>query len=261
MSSPKPSPDAVQSNDTSSKGRNPRGRRNGLPRGASKFEGENSELKGHVYDCVGSKQADLYVKTTKHIADYFSSTTTNAGDFRNAILTLQLPTVANLTRPTPRADGTYDEMDKLEYTERYRKRKKKLSEIEELNKTLYPVIWAQCSDTMREKLKRAATYQQFSVQADGISLLQAIKSISHNVLDINYPVDTIHDALHNLITCKQATYMSVENYHEQFTNRRDTYILTGGHDVASPGVLRMIAQMNNVAAVCRSYKRATYRGI
>ena len=254
MSSPSPvtSSGTSGSNSNNSSNNNTGGNRNRKARRhtgkavATKFEGEIAELKGYVYDCVAPNQADQYIRTTKHIANHFSSTTDKAGVWLNAILTLTLPVVPPVTRPTPRDDGTYDAMDQLEYGKRFDRYEKKVELIEDLNHSLYPMVWSQCSDAIRERLKRHADYATFSTNHDGIGLLRAIKSISHNVLDINYPPETMHDALHSLITFKQSTYMSVENYHEQFINRRDTYILTGGHSTASPIMLRMIANKHNV---------------
>jgi hypothetical protein len=35
-----------------------------------KFEGKCTDLKGHIYDYSNARQADLYAKTTKEIAEY-----------------------------------------------------------------------------------------------------------------------------------------------------------------------------------------------
>lgn len=242
MSSPKP--DNVQSNDKALTKK--KGKHFGAKGGATKFEGEYPELKGHVYDTVGARQADQFVKTTKRIADYFASTQKKAGDFRNAILTLQLPTIDAIPPPTRGDDGTYDEMEKFIFMEQYKKREKKLSDIEELNKTLYSIVWSQCTETMKEKLKRSANFRVFSGETDGISLLQAIKAVSHNVTDTNYLGETLCDALYSLVTCKQTSYMSVQEYHELFMNRVDTYVLIGGHNTASPGMLRLVAEEDDV---------------
>jgi hypothetical protein len=35
-----------------------------------KFEGKCEDLKGHIYDCSNARQSDMFVKTTKEIAEY-----------------------------------------------------------------------------------------------------------------------------------------------------------------------------------------------
>jgi hypothetical protein len=39
-----------------------------------KFEGSSEDLKGHVYDCSNSRQADMFSKTTKAIAGHVGKT-------------------------------------------------------------------------------------------------------------------------------------------------------------------------------------------
>jgi len=48
----------------------------------SKFEWQIDALKGHIYDCTDSRQADLYTTTTKEIAGYVAK---NGNDVRKAI--------------------------------------------------------------------------------------------------------------------------------------------------------------------------------
>jgi hypothetical protein len=48
---------------------------------ATKFEGSIPELKGYIYDCVQTRQADQYMKTTEYIANYFVNHQKNAGAF------------------------------------------------------------------------------------------------------------------------------------------------------------------------------------
>jgi len=51
-----------------------------------KFEGLIDALKGHIYNCTDSCQADLYTKMTKEIAGY------TATSLKIAIKTLTVPT-------------------------------------------------------------------------------------------------------------------------------------------------------------------------
>jgi hypothetical protein len=108
-----PSPDAVKSDGKSVGGKkNQGGRCHGASRAhtKSKFEGEIPELKGHVYDCIPNRQADLYLTTTRRIADYFVNKHSNAGDFRVAMLdTLTLPTVPAVPRPVAPPGEALDE--------------------------------------------------------------------------------------------------------------------------------------------------------
>jgi len=105
MSSPNVPPDGnppqgggpSQSQDNEGRGgRRGKGRRNQqkklhVPK-TTKFEGKCEELKGHVYDCADSRQADQYSRTTKEVAEYAGRTLKYPQDIRKAIETLQNPT-------------------------------------------------------------------------------------------------------------------------------------------------------------------------
>ena len=45
-----------------------------------RFESETDALLGHIYDLVGSKSADLFIKTMKAIAGYVSQNYHHGGD-------------------------------------------------------------------------------------------------------------------------------------------------------------------------------------
>ena len=57
------------------------------------FEGATEELKGEIFDLVGSHSADLFIKTKKAVANYVGRTYQHSGDIRRAIETLTLPTI------------------------------------------------------------------------------------------------------------------------------------------------------------------------
>ncbi len=67
-----------------------------------KFEGKCTELKGCIYDCTDSKQADVFTKTTKEIANYVGTNYKYGNDIKLAISTLKVPT---FTEPTDPPDG------------------------------------------------------------------------------------------------------------------------------------------------------------
>ena len=64
-----------------------------------KFDGKCDDLKGHIYDCSGSKQADLFAKTTREIAIYVGSTYKPGGDISFAVDNLELPIIEDPVDP------------------------------------------------------------------------------------------------------------------------------------------------------------------
>ena len=58
-----------------------------------KFEGQCEELKGHIYDCTDARQADMFTKTTKEVAEYAGHTLKHSADIRKVIEELEIPTL------------------------------------------------------------------------------------------------------------------------------------------------------------------------
>ena len=64
-----------------------------------RFEGATEELKGEIFDLVGSRSADLFIKSQKAVANYVGRTYQHSGDIRRGIETLTLPTILIPTAP------------------------------------------------------------------------------------------------------------------------------------------------------------------
>ena len=59
---------------------------------------------------------------------------------------------------------------------------------------LYSVIWGQCSDTMKTKLKALKAYEEISEGSDSLKLLKEIKGISYRFETRNNLYSSMHDA-------------------------------------------------------------------
>ena len=53
--------------------------RSSAPPRQVKFEGRCEELKGHIFDCSGYDQSDVFINTQEQIAIYVGRTYTNGG--------------------------------------------------------------------------------------------------------------------------------------------------------------------------------------
>jgi hypothetical protein len=65
-----------------------------------KFEGNCEELKGHVFDCSNSTQANMFSKTTKALAGHVGKTYRYGNDVRLAIQNLS-PTILEVPKDLP----------------------------------------------------------------------------------------------------------------------------------------------------------------
>ena len=63
------------------------------------FEGETEALKGHIYNLIGSKSANLFIMMTKQMAGFVGCTYTQGGNICLIVENLALPTLEGPTAP------------------------------------------------------------------------------------------------------------------------------------------------------------------
>ena len=110
-----------------------------------RFEGAMEELKGEIFDLVGSCLADLFIKSKKAVANYVRRTYQHSGDIRRGIETLTLPTIPIPTAPV--ADPIPPLLAAI-FSEQVKEYVKQTSRLQENIKHLWALVWGQCSDTI-----------------------------------------------------------------------------------------------------------------
>ena len=76
------------------------------PTTTTKFKGNCEELKGNIFDCSDSNQADQYVQTLKVVGEYCGANYKFGGDIRASIIN---ETKTTITQPLPPMRATnYD---------------------------------------------------------------------------------------------------------------------------------------------------------
>jgi hypothetical protein len=205
-----------------------------------KFEGRCSDMKGNVYDCNDAKQTDQYSKTTKELADYVGRTYKYGGDMRQAILSLTVPVIQEPQEPD-------DEENRLQmrlWEKQVDEYVKKSTWLAEHIKSLYSLVWGQCSEAMRQKIESLEDFETISMASDGVALLTAIKNATYNYQSQKYRIESINEALRRLIGFRQGPNMATQDYYEQFLNRIDVYVHTGGSVAPHPGTITSEAASN-----------------
>ena len=208
------------------------GRRNMAPAiSRHRFEGAMEELKGEIFDLVGSRSANLFIKTQKAVANYIGRTYQHSGDIRRGIETLTLPTIPIPTAPV--ADPIPPLLAAI-FSEQLKEYVKQTSRLQENIKRLWALVWGQCSDTIWTQLQASDTYNEMHTASDGLRLLIAIKDLMFNVQEQNYVPLSIHLAKRQFFLLSQGQN-TVGEYYEQFKNQTDvlTHIGAGiGDDEA-----------------------------
>jgi hypothetical protein len=213
-----------------------------VPPRQAKFEGKCDALKGHIYDCSDSRQADLYSKTTKEIAEYVGRTYTYGGDMRRAVERLEVPAFVMPEDPAEDATETEREIWKVEVKEFVHRRRS----IRENLKTLYSLAWGQCTDIMRQKIEALDNHEQMATESDGLGLLRAIKNASFNFQSQKYVAHALHDAKRCFYLCSQSKHMTTQAYLEAFRGTLDVIEHTGGEIGHEPGIERYVAEQTAI---------------
>jgi Reverse transcriptase (RNA-dependent DNA polymerase)/Zinc knuckle len=214
-----------QQHQQNNKGRVQRNR----PPNPPKFEGKTDGLKGFIYDFGDPRQADWYTQTTREISEYVGRTMSYGYDITNAIINKTNPAIPEPPEPVaiPPATTTTTLQDKIWEKEivEYVKRK---SHAEQNVKTLYAIIWGQCTEALREKVRALANYSAMSSTGDGIALLIAIQSIVFKREEGKDPWHAWYEATHSLYIFRQGQYMTNEQYYQKFQNLVDVVNHCGG---------------------------------
>ncbi len=182
---------------------------------APRFEGICKDLNGRTYDCSDPRQAaDMYTKTTKEVAEYVGRTYKYGADIKLAIETLVAPTFIEPTVPATDATKTQVRI----WEKRVDEFVKKETHLEENIKTIYSLIFGQCTEAMRAKLESIANHQLIAVASDGIQLLKNIKTVIYNFQSQKYAPLALHESKKRFHGLSQDKHMMVTIYLERFQN-------------------------------------------
>ena len=182
-----------------------------------RFDGATEGLKGQIFDLVGARSADLFIKSKKAVANYVGRTYQHSGDIRRAIETLTLPTIPLPTAPV--ADPMPPLLAAI-FSEQVKEYVKQTSRLQENIKRLWALVWGQCSDTIRTRLQALDTYDDMHTASDGLRLLVAIKDLMYNVHEQKYVPLSIHLAKRQFFLLSQG-HNTVGEYYKQFKNQTD----------------------------------------
>jgi hypothetical protein len=148
-----------------------------------KLAGRSEDLQqGFIYDVTASKGGVSYTRTTEEIARHVGQKYNTVGSYiRTAVLTLIVPSATRPTAPatTPSATAgdppiTDPAVEYEIFKEKIRMYVKTEAAIETAMMSLYDLLWGQCSETLRSRLKGNDDFAAYSASADSIALLKSI---------------------------------------------------------------------------------------
>ena len=178
------------------------------------FEGICDDLKKHIFDCGQTKMTEKYSMTIKEIADYVGREYHHGDDVRKSVERLKDSTFTEINDPDPSARKTTIRI----WKEHVYKHMKRTNYYTENMKSLYSLVWGQCTDIMHAKLESLDTFHKMSKDADSINLIKAIKGIVFNFQYQKYQPQSLHEARRHFYMFSQDRAMYFEVFLEKFQN-------------------------------------------
>ncbi len=153
-----------------------------------------------------------------------------------AVETLTLPTLTSPTDPPENANRTETRIWEKTVDEYVKQR----SYLAENMKTLYSLVWGQCTDSMRQKLEAHKTFAGVSTTGDGLGLLKLVKGIAFRFQSQKYLPHALHEALKRYYNCSQGKFASAQAYLEHFQNVIAVVTESGGSIAGHEGIENII---------------------
>jgi hypothetical protein len=185
-----------------------------------KFTGRSDDLEGYVYTLVSSKGGVQFTRTTKEVARYAGEKYSVVGAYvRTAILTMTEQVPVRPTAPAP--DGTppaVDPVNQAIFNEEIRQFVRNKAAIIAAMKAIYSVIWGQCSEGLRSKLKSNSSYVTISADANSLALLKEIRSEMTGFKKRNYLPHSVHSIMREFYNLSQGKHRTNQEYYDEFNN-------------------------------------------
>jgi hypothetical protein len=182
---------------------------------------------------------DNYNRNTKEIAEFAGRTYKYGSDARLAITNLAAPV---FVEPADLADTGVSATRKRLWERQVDKLGKRELYLEENMKTIYSLVWGQCTDFMRQRLEALGNFKQMSTQGGSIALLKAIKSLVYNFQSQKYLPHSLHLAAQQFYSCKQSKRMLTQSYIEEFQSCIDMIKESGGSIRYSPEMVKRLCK-------------------
>ena len=206
-----------------------------------RFEWETEALKGHIYDLIGSKSANLFITTTKQIAGYVGRTYTKGVDIRLAIENLALPVLQGPTAPT-----TADSLTVAIFREEVKEFVKRTRKLEENVQPLWALLWGQASDAVCTKLEARWDHEDMRQRSAEVELFNAIKDLMYNIQELKYIPLAIHLAWRHFYSSFQQRHVDAAHYLEQFNNHVDILERCGAALGEDPGTMHKVFEQEGI---------------
>ena len=192
----------------------------------STFKGDTAELNGNVFECF-AEQGDRrqYQKTTEALVGYAKKTLKYYEDFMPIFgAEMKEPEVAKpaiLKKDSSELEIEIQKEEIKEYVKRVRVLKSNMG-------TMYAIMWGQCSEDMKNKVKAVADYHEKTEANDCVWLLKKVRGISMKFDEKCNAFLSALNARHSFLTCQQKSWQPNVEYRDELKGWADTIEYYGG---------------------------------
>ena len=222
-----------------------RGGRFNQNRSQKKTESKKT-LQDYTYYIGSAKQASDYSTVTKYLINYIRKTYTNGDDVANALEEGKTVDV-DKWKPQPRASTKDKQTQKEEYEAEIKYNDIMFgAEVESWIKRkdlyrsnvgkAYALFYERCNKAMQTKLQARKDFE--ANKTDPFKLLKAIKEHSVSYQENKYPMNTITDAIRNIVNLKMKDDESLIDYGLRFKVARDVL----KSQLGGPLILQKVAE-------------------
>jgi hypothetical protein len=133
-----------------------------------------------------------FTRTTKEIDEYVGSNYKFGSDVRQAVEQLEAPDL-DLKEPEDPPEGASRTRICLweKHVDSFAKR---LEYLTENLKTLYSLVWGQCTDILRQRVEALPDFDEMHHTFDGLGLLKAVKDTVFHFQSQKYLGQSLHEA-------------------------------------------------------------------
>jgi hypothetical protein len=186
----------------------------GVPR-VSGFKGATPEMNGNVFECY-DEQYDRrqYTKTVEALESYVKKNITNSEDLQSLFADETKEPAINEPED-PEEDGAKaTKLQGIVYIEQVKGYVKRLNELKSNLGKVHAVIWGQCSEAMKAKIKSLTDYKSKTEANDCFWLLKQLKAVTLQFDEKRNVFVSLLEARTSLMKCKQEQGQTVSEYLE-----------------------------------------------
>ena len=217
----------------------------GPPRPASTFKGNTADMNGNVFQCFNENDnKNQFSKTVEALGEYIAKNMKYAGDMMPLTKELEQPVI---TEPEELDEHETSKLKIALWDRKVANYSVRFDHLESNLKAAYAVIWGQCSDAMKAKLKSQPKFLTHDKDSDCIWLLKEIKGIMLRFEGQRYIFLSLHDAHLAYYTYRQNPDVALSKYLEEFQALIDVVEHYGGTIGHDPSLVKVSAGKDDAA--------------